>query len=336
MGENNVHGNYMPVLDYYLNIPVNVDKGVSYRKGFLYACEELGLQYKLRGKNLLIYDPRFAYKILGGLADMTPSIVSIMAVRIANNKDFTYEILQDAGISVPKQVKFSVKELDEAYEFFKTNPIYSVMKPSNGKGGGGITVGVDLNYEAFMEAWEYCKKHILGAGHILLEELVEGFDVRAIMIGENLSCAVSRIPPHIIGDGTSTIEELIHHKNEIRKKHFHHKRFLIKNNKSNKVLEKNEIYFLSNISNIHQGGEAVDITDLLGINIKNYLARIMKSIPGLNVAGIDLLIKDFDCLDSLKVIEINVSPNYEIHYVPYKGHKRNPARDYVCYLKDKF
>src|SRR5690606_8105502 len=106
-----------------------------------------------------------------------------------------------------------------------------------------------------------------------------------------------------IGDGKSTVSELVDQKNELRKGMPYHKLHLIKPVDNEKILDKNEIFWINNVTNIAQGGEAFDLTDSLSYEIKALAEKAVRAIPGLNMAGVDLLANSLTDVNQAKVLE---------------------------------
>lgn len=96
----------------------------------------------------------------------------------------------------------------------------------------------------------------------------------------------------------------------------------------NIVPKSDEIVFLSDISNIHQGGESFDITDFVPDSVKIVSEKACRSIDGLGSAGVDIIYNG-ERERTPKIIEINTSPNFGIHYYPMYGPQRNPAKSIV-------
>lgn len=301
------------------------DSTSSHLYGFYQACKELGLEYEKYKNHFLIKSP-YSHSYLGGVSGMVSSFVSSFALRVCNDKELTNKILKANGIRVPIQYAFSKDEFDSALECFQQHHL-SVVKPSDAAGGKGITIGIN-NIEEFERAFQFASENTGSNGKILLEEKIDGFDIRVIVVNGKFDCAVCRIPAYVVGDGVKTIAELVSEKNGLRENHPHHRSFPIKiksNIDKQVILDKDEILFLSHAANIHQGGEALDVTDYLSKDIKNLSINVAKSIKGLNVVGIDFYVKDFEDSNAAYVLELNTSANFSIHYFPYYGKRRNPA-----------
>ena len=94
------------------------------------------------------------------------------------------------------------------------------------------------------------------------------------------------------------------------------------------VPKKSEYVTLSRVANIAASGDSIDYTDMINPSVKELAFKILKSIPGLNYAGIDILSKDITKKQkpgSYVIVEINNEPSVDMHIYPWKGKSRNAA-----------
>src|SRR5699024_1973377 len=132
---------------------------------------------------------------------------------------------------------------------------------------------------------------------LIIEEYVEGEEYRVYVVDNEVVAATKRIAANVIGDGVSTIKELIEKKNEIRKENPYLAKKLIKIddpvitylNKQeitiDDVPQKNEYIRLKGQANISAGGDPIDATDDLDKKSKQLAIDAVKSIPNLHHAG---------------------------------------------------
>src|SRR5699024_2846152 len=145
-----------------------------------------------------------------------------------------------------------------------------VLKPLNLAGGTGIELNVDDNN--FSESWDSSiqvqKKHKIDEPSCIVQPFIQGFDVRVSIIEGRFSAAILRLPAHVVGNGRDSIKTLIENKNEdmLKIKYFNNKSIKINkkliarlskyNYDLNSVLPKNDIFILTDISNLTLGGES--------------------------------------------------------------------------------
>ncbi len=301
----------------------------SHLHGFINASKELNITISKKDNRVreFLYDGA----IIGSLDSMVSSFNDAASRRICADKVKTISFLKRKGVNVPSSTYFSPEDgYNDAFSFFKSHKYGAcVVKPSDGRAGKGITVGVKTESE-FMQAWLLAKQSLSSKNSfILVEEEVKGIDARVIVVNGKVVCAATRVPAHVIGNGIDTVENLLKDKLIKRNRNPYH---LVRPYLSCSDYEvspefipnKDECYFLTNKANIHMGGESVDITDLISEKVKDNCIKAVDAIPGLQVAGVDCLLCGFDG-DAGVIIEVNTSCNFGMHYYPMYGKARNPA-----------
>lgn len=310
-------------------------KSSSNFKGYLDAAAALNVNVEKEAKSLFSFWHQG--EEIGRIHSLRPSLVSQKAASICRSKSKTLNILDEHGVQKKDHFIFNLnlseKEIEKKWD--EINFLKSlVIKPTMSRGGDGVSVEVK-NLNAFLKAWKKAKEASLGKGQIIAEPFFNGLDVRIIVVGGKAVCSVVRLPSYVIGDGESTIGELIDIKNSVRSAHPHHKKFpLIKNrhNCDSVILDLGEILLLSRVGNIHQGGEAVDNTDTVSNKAVKLAEQSVQAISGLGCAGVDLLVKENG---EARVLEINTSSNFGIHYYPMYGTPRNPALSVIHEMMKK-
>ena len=125
-----------------------------------------------------------------------------VAMTWCQDKVLTLRRLSSIGLRVPRQRTAGDPEADLA--FLRERGVV-VVKPALGEQGKGISVGVRTEgqlAEAIRRAGEV-------GGHVVIEEFCEGQDLRIVVIGYKVVAAAIRRPAEVVGDGTSTIAQLI-------------------------------------------------------------------------------------------------------------------------------
>jgi GNAT-family acetyltransferase (TIGR03103 family) len=125
-----------------------------------------------------------------------------VAMTWCQDKVLTLRRLASVGLRVPQQRTAGDTEADLA--FLREHGAI-VVKPALGEQGRGISVGVRTQDE-LEQAIERARKE---GGHIVLEQLCEGQDLRIVVIGYKVVAAAIRRPAEVTGDGQSTMAQLI-------------------------------------------------------------------------------------------------------------------------------
>ncbi len=137
--------------------------------------------------------------LASSVTDRTPSI----SVALAHDKLATVGVLRAAGLPAPRQV--SVSSLDQALAAADSLGYPVVVKPVNLEGGVGVMAGLKTPE---LLRWAFAKAKALSA-HLLVEEHVEGRDYRLQVYNGQVHWVVERVPGGIVGDGVSSVPQLL-------------------------------------------------------------------------------------------------------------------------------
>jgi cyanophycin synthetase len=259
------------------------------------------------------------------------SQTSYLAMKIAHHKDFANKILAGAKIPVPKHFCGRGSDIKLAKNFLKKIKFPVVVKPSASRQGKEVHCDI----MSLKEALALFKKVLKKFKKAVIEEQIEGNDFRILIIGGKMAATLQRIPPFIIGNGKSTIFQLIKKENQIKirktkkiypiKIDLEVKRTLRSHKLTLKsILPKDKKLFLRRNANISTGGVGVDVTEI--IHPKNVaLAKRATKIVGLDICGVDLIIPDISKpydLTGGKIVELNGGPDAAIHHYPILGKPR--------------
>jgi cyanophycin synthetase len=268
---------------------------------------------------------------------------NILGVELACDKEGTKQILRSVGIPVPRGTVISyLDDLEDAIDGVGGYPI--VIKPLNGNHGRGITINITdwTQAEAAYDAAKEVSKSVI------VERYYQGRDHRILVVNGKVAAVAERIPAHVIGDGQSTIRELIDETNRDPRRGTGHDNVLTKieldrtswqllDQKGydlDTVLPAGEMCHLRATANLSTGGIAVDRTD--DIHPENvWLAqRVVKTI-GLDIAGIDVVTSDISKplreVDGV-IVEVNAAPGLRMHVSPSEGIPRNVAEPIIDML----
>lgn len=269
------------------------------------------------------------------------SETSSIGVEIACDKEDTKYLLEQAEVEVPRgDIIRRERSLEEACRYVGF-PL--VIKPVDGNHGRGITVDIQ-NLEDALEAFKHAKESSR-SGAIIVEKFIKGEDYRLLVINHVLVAAAIRTPAHVIGDGKSTIQELIDKVNEDPRRGYGHENVLTKItvNELTKTIIKDEGYtedsvlkegerlILKDTANLSTGGTAEDITDIVHPANVSMAERISKIID-LDICGIDIMTDDITKPLSETggaVLEVNAGPGFRMHLAPTTGLPRNVAAPVV-------
>jgi cyanophycin synthetase len=274
-------------------------------------------------------------------ATMTDKTSSI-AVDLASNKEETKKMLTDAAIPVANGM--CISELSEIETVINRVGFPLVFKPLDGNHGKGASINVKTKEEALV-AFEHAKKY---SRKIIVEKFISGFDFRILVINHRFIAAALREPAHVIGDGVSTIAQLIALENQDERRGYGHENVLTEisidrethdeltklNYTLETILEKGKKCHLKGTANLSTGGTSTDVTDIVHPTNIFIFERISRVI-GLDICGIDVMANNLN--EPLEVtggvvLEVNAAPGFRMHLAPANGLPRNVAAPVIDML----
>ncbi|HSV40375.1 MAG TPA: cyanophycin synthetase [Nocardioidaceae bacterium] len=276
-------------------------------------------------------------------ATMT-SATSAIAVDVASDKDLTTKLLGAAGLPVPKQE--SVRTAEQAVVAAERIGYPVVVKPLDGNHGRGVCL--DLNdaddvRNAFPIAKDQSRR-----GVIIVESHITGRDYRCLVIDGKIAAIAERVPAHVIGDGQSTVEQLVDLTNADPRRGVGHEKVLtrIKVDDAAIALVREQGFELSSVppqgemvkltltGNMSTGGISIDRTFEAhpeNVEVAEEAARVV----GLDIAGIDFICPDITepVRDTGGAIcEVNAAPGFRMHTHPTIGDPQFIAKPVVDML----
>lgn len=270
------------------------------------------------------------------------STTSSIAVEIACDKEDTKNLLEAASIPVPKgRIIYDEEDLKDSVNYIGY-PL--VTKPINGNHGRGATINI-RTWEQAVEALAAAKKI---SRAVIVEKFITGYDHRILVVNYQFIAAAQRKPAAVIGDGKSTIQQLIDKVNSDPRRGYGHEKVLTaikvddttnnilqeKNLTLDSVLKKDEELFLKRTANLSTGGTASDVTDIVHPHNVFMCERIAR-IVGLDICGIDIMTPDISepvAESGGAILEVNAAPGFRMHIAPTDGLPRNVAEPVVNML----
>jgi cyanophycin synthetase len=299
------------------------------------AAEEREIPYQRLNKYSLVQFGHGAYqqRIQATITSKTPHI----AVEISCDKEDTHNLLHDLGLPVPSQKMIYNERAAIRAARSIGHPV--VVKPLNANHGRGVSINLTSD-EQVASAFAFAREH--GSSRaVLVESYVEGFDHRMLVVNNELVAVAKRVPGHVVGDGKSTVTELVDRVNEDPRRGIGHEKVLTRLEldrpamellklagfDADTVLPGGEIFYLRNTANLSTGGTAIDLTDVVHPDNREMAVRAIRAV-GLDVGGVDFLTSDIT--ESYKevggaIVEVNAAPGFRMHVAPSEGKPRDVA-----------
>ncbi len=276
---------------------------------------------------------RLQQRIQATITSKTPHI----AVEISCDKEETHNLLRDLGLPVPQQR--AVQSEREALRAARRIGFPVVLKPLDANHGRGVSINL-IDDEQVAAAYEVALQSSRGSS-VLVESFITGMDHRMLVVNGELVAVAKRVPGHVIGDGKSSIAELVDIVNQDPRRGIGHEKVLTRleldhqaqtllkkaDLNADSILPAGEQFFLRSTANLSTGGTAIDVTDTVHPDNRQMAERAVRAL-GLDVGGVDFLIPDIT--ESYKdiggaIVEINAAPGFRMHVAPSEGQPRDVA-----------
>ena len=238
-----------------------------------------------------------------------------VAMTWCQDKVLTLRRLSSVGLRVPQQKTAGDTDADLA---FMREHGAIVVKPAMGEQGRGISVGVRTPGE-LDQAIERARKE---GGHIVLEQLCDGQDLRIVVIGYKVVAAAIRRPAEVTGDGQSTMAQLIERQSARRAAATGGESRIPTDAETLRCLadqgldmesvpEDGQRAQVRKTANLHTGGTIHDVTAQLHPTLRSAAESAARALR-IPVVGLDFLVPAPDQEDYV-IIEANERPGLANH-----------------------
>jgi GNAT-family acetyltransferase (TIGR03103 family) len=235
----------------------------------------------------------------GGRAVVTRESLSELTTAVAmsrcDDKRHTRRILARAGLHVPAGHDATFDEADHA---FLAEMGDVVVKPARGEQGQGVTVGIESDSElegALELARSFCND-------VLVEQRVEGDDLRVVVIDHEVVAAAVRRPASVVGTGRHTVRALIESQSRRREAATSGESSIPLDDETSRtvkaagfglddVLPEGEGLAVRRTANLHTGGTIHDVTSELHPDLAAAAVRASEALE-IPVTGLDLIVPD--------------------------------------------
>jgi GNAT-family acetyltransferase (TIGR03103 family) len=274
-----------------------------------------------RGIAVEMLDDQLAYfrLTLGGRSvtcrESLTELTSAVAFCRCDDKRLSHRVMGGAGLRVPAQ-REAASDVENA-EFLSQHGRV-VVKPARGEQGAGVSVDVRSPGE-LADAVEAARRECTD---VVLEEYVEGQDLRVIVIGNEMVAAAVRRPPQVTGTGRHTVSELIEKYNRRRMAATGGKSKVPEDEETKRCVRAagheldgvpaaGETVTVRKAANLHTGGTIHDVTDQVHPALVEASVAAAQALE-IPVVGLDLAVPDVDGPD-YAIIEANERPGLANH-----------------------
>src|SRR5579864_132319 len=277
-------------------------------------------------------------RILAARTDETSSI----AEAVSQDKELTKTLLRSIGVPVPEGRP--VADAEDAWAAAREVGTPVVVKPRDADYGHGVAVNL-INREQVLAAYAAARER---SDNIIVERYARGAEHRLLVVDDRLVAAVRREPPHVVGDGRSTIVELLEEINRDPRRGdgrgFPLRKIPLDSVAESVLAEQgftpdsvpavSQHVLMRRNSHRRDGGASIDVTDQVHPEVAAR-ARDAARVVGLNIAGIDIVVLDIGRpLEEQGgvLIEVNAEPALRMHVRPSHGQSRPVGEAIVASL----
>lgn len=263
---------------------------------------------------------------------------SAIAETISRDKDLSKRLLAACGVPVPEGEP--VDDAGMAWEVAQSVGLPVVVKPVDGNHGRGVFTCLDRR-EEIEAAWRIAAEE--GSG-VLIERFVPGNEHRLLVVGSRVVAAARGEPASVVGDGRSTVLELI-----AAQLNSDPRRGPTENHPLNRVgidsparaelarqgLAPESVPEAGREVLVQRNGNvAFDCTDEVHPEVAR-VAALAARVIGLDIAGIDIVATDIGrplAEQDGAIVEVNAGPGLLMHLRPAAGSPRPVGEAIVEHL----
>lgn len=248
--------------------------------------------------------------------------------RLTAQKEVCSRVMRARGVRSPENAVFSGSDVARAWAWAQgLAPL--VVKPFNASKGRGVHLDI-TDKEAFCNAFEAVADQF---GSVLVEEHLQGEEHRVYVVDHCVIAVNKRRPANVVGDGISSIHDLVEFKNKGVRLPHHRIKFgkieiahlAAQGLRVETVPPRGERVFLRRTSNLATGGDAVDATDELSSKEMDFAVAASKCWPDMRTGGLDILLPRNGQGTEPVVLEVNHDAGIGGHHFPREGRSRNIA-----------
>ena len=277
-------------------------------------------------------------RIMAAVTDRTGAI----ADSISQDKELTRSMLRAVG--VPVSEGGLVDDAEDAWSTACDLGLPVVVKPRDCDYGQGVAVNLTTR-EQVVAAYEAARAR---SDDVLVERYVPGLEYRLLVVGGRVVAAIRRDPPQVVGDGRSTVAQLVEQLNRDSRRGDGRSTPLYRVELDDTALsvlaeqglspdavaEAGVRILIRRNTKRWSGGTTTDVTDEVHPEVA---ARAIDAarVVGLDVAGLDIIAADVARpLEEQGgvVLEVNSEPALQLHLRPAWGKPRPVVEEILAML----
>lgn len=258
---------------------------------------------------------------------------------LARNKEDAGAFAALNGVNTPKTMRY-LRD-DTSYVDFLEECGQVVVKPLDSSGSRGVTLNITDTKtlgQAVQEALNF-------SSEVLIQQQVAGDEIRLTIAGGEVVSVLLRDTAKVIGDGETTLEELVRRENAARKliespylpyPELTEALVPLLEQQGKRVPQKDEIVELNQSTMVGRGASIHNIAAEIH---PSYVETARNLAQALNPAFlvIDMIIQDYRAPrtdDNYAFIEFNTGPSMKLYYAPRTGEPYDMVRKLADMIED--
>src|SRR3989344_136742 len=251
-----------------------------------------------------------------------------------DNKAIMKKKFRKAGFPVPRgEAFFTLTRAKKQFNEIRRRGMMVVVKPTLGSRSRHTRINIKTEQE-FIEAFRIAKQI---SPYVSVEEQLLGTVHRVVLIGGELAAVMRRDHPIVIGDGRSTIIQLVLLANRDPRRHtsaFHEipindefeMALKAQNFNRNSIPDAGKKIIVGTKIGRSQGGTNVDVTDEVHLENRKLFEDIGRFLQD-GLVGVDFILEDirrsWRSQMPCGTIELNSVPFLDLHMYPFEGKPRD-------------
>lgn len=305
------------------------------------AAERSGIQIRVTAKDPAVFTFSKGRRTVT-VTRLEFGLNSALAKTICQRKEVTRAFVQRRHLPVPRGVFLRLTEGGAPLAAARRLGFPLVLKPPNSSGGQLAYP----NIQTVRELKEHLERYKdFGVREVVAERHVRGRNYRLLILDGRLIGLSERLAPAVVGDGRSTVRQLVERRNTFRRGNLpilcvildRDARHALRRHglRPSSVLRRGRAVVIHDVTNVTKGGTCRELLTLAHPQWKNVARRIGAAIPGARLLGADVIAQDimkppFDSAQGKRgqrwwIIEVNANPEIELHHFPWEGRPSDPA-----------
>lgn len=262
---------------------------------------------------------------------------------ICGDKTMAYSLAESLSVTIPRSIYLERDEVDmKACETLLSECGMLIVKPAKSSVSNGLTLNI-----TDMDQLEVAIKHAAEySDEVVVQQQVTGDEIRFPVIDGKVRAAILRQTPRVVGDGASTLNELIVKENQERQKitdtmvayPMLEGQFIDEHARNGEIVPAmGEIVELNKSTMVGGGASVYNVISTIDQSYIAIAEKLAKPL-GRGFTVVDIMIQDFTkpaTKDNFAFIEFNLTPALRLFYSARDGNHFKVAEEYLAPMIDK-